>query len=58
LREKIILFPLVFFTIALGVYPKPVFDITNASVANLVEFHEAGLQRAALEAAHIAEVTP
>ncbi len=58
LREKVILFPLVFFTIALGVYPKPVFDITNASVANLVEFHEAGLQRAALEAADIAEGTP
>jgi NADH-quinone oxidoreductase subunit M len=42
------LFPLVFFTIALGVYPKPVFDITSASVAHLIAFHESALDAAAL----------
>jgi NADH-quinone oxidoreductase subunit M len=58
LREKVILFPLVFLTIALGVYPKPVFDITSASVAHLVEYHEAAVQNASIDAAHIAEVMP
>jgi NADH-quinone oxidoreductase subunit M len=48
LREKVLLFPLVFFTIALGVYPKPVFDITSASVAHLVAFHDSALEAAAL----------
>jgi NADH-quinone oxidoreductase subunit M len=61
-REKLILAPLVVLTIGLGIYPKPVFDITSASVANLVEFHREGVQRAALEAvqdaAQIAEIAP
>jgi NADH-quinone oxidoreductase subunit M len=57
-REKFTLFPLVVLTIVLGVYPKLVFDITSASVAHLVEFHEAGLQRALLEPGSIAEVLP
>jgi NADH-quinone oxidoreductase subunit M len=48
LREKAMLFPLVFFTIALGVYPKPVFDITSASVAHLIAFYESALDAAAL----------
>ena len=36
LREFAILAPLVIVTIAMGVYPKPILDVTHASVANLV----------------------
>ncbi len=36
LREKALLIPLVVATIFLGVYPKPVFDITTPAVAKLV----------------------
>jgi len=36
LREKALLIPLVAATIFLGVYPKPVFDITTPAVAKLV----------------------
>ncbi len=36
LREKVLLIPLVAATIFLGVYPKPVFDITTPAVAKLV----------------------
>jgi len=35
-REIVTLVPLVAITIAIGVYPKPIFDITSVSVANLV----------------------
>jgi NADH-quinone oxidoreductase subunit M len=35
-REVAILAPLVVVTILMGVYPKPVFDVTSASVANLI----------------------
>ena len=35
-REIAILAPLVVITILMGVYPKPVFDVTSASVANLI----------------------
>ena len=35
-REIAILAPLVVVTILMGVYPKPVFDVTSASVANLI----------------------
>ncbi len=34
LREVVILAPLVVITIAMGVYPKPIFDVTGASVAH------------------------
>jgi NADH-quinone oxidoreductase subunit M len=37
LREFAILAPLVIVTILMGVYPKPIFDVTHASVANLVQ---------------------
>jgi len=37
LREFAILAPLVIITILMGVYPKPIFDVTHASVANLVK---------------------
>jgi NADH-quinone oxidoreductase subunit M len=45
-REFVILAPMVVLTIALGVYPKPIFDVTSASVANLVEQFQAGLAAA------------
>jgi NADH-quinone oxidoreductase subunit M len=43
LREFAILAPLVILTILMGVYPKPVFDITSASVANLIQQHSAAV---------------
>jgi len=39
-REIAILAPLVALTIAFGVYPKPIFDVTSVSVANLVAQHK------------------
>lgn len=36
-REKLIIYPLVVFTIFFGVYPAPVFDATAASVQSLVD---------------------
>src|SRR6202789_189576 len=42
-REITILAPLVVITIVMGVYPKPIFDVTGASVANLVSQHRAAL---------------
>jgi NADH-quinone oxidoreductase subunit M len=39
-REFAILTPLVVLTIAMGVYPKPVMDVTSASVANLIQQHK------------------
>jgi len=43
LREKILMGPLIAATIFFGVYPIPMFDITAASVENLVEQYEADL---------------
>jgi len=40
LREVALLAPLVIITIVMGVYPKPIFDVTSASVANLVQQHK------------------
>jgi NADH-quinone oxidoreductase subunit M len=42
-REIAILAPLVVITIALGVYPKPVFDVTTPAVAKLVQDNKAAL---------------
>ncbi len=42
-REIAILAPLVIITILMGVYPKPVFDVTSASVANLITAHKTAL---------------
>ena len=39
-REIAILAPLVVATLVLGIYPKPIFDITSASVAHLIEQHQ------------------
>ena len=38
--------PLVIITIFFGIYPKPVFDVTRASVAHLVEMHSQALAQA------------
>jgi NADH-quinone oxidoreductase subunit M len=45
-REIAFLAPLVILTIFFGVYPKPIFDVTRASVAHLVQLHQAGLDAA------------
>ena len=45
-REIAFMAPLVVITIALGVYPKPIFDVTRASVAHLVELHHQGVAAA------------
>ncbi len=42
-REIAILAPLVAVTILMGVYPKPVFDVTSASVANLISDYKSAL---------------
>lgn len=46
LREKVIIAPLVIFTIFFGFYPAPVFDVTAASVDNLIQGYEAALAQA------------
>jgi NADH-quinone oxidoreductase subunit M len=43
LREVAILVPLVLITIAMGIYPKPIFDVTSVSVANLIREHKEAL---------------
>ena len=43
LREIAILAPLVVITIALGVYPKPVFDVTTPAVAKLISDNKTAL---------------
>ena len=45
-REKVILLPLIILTIFFGVYPAPVFDVTAASVDNLLQGYEAALAQA------------
>jgi NADH-quinone oxidoreductase subunit M len=44
LREVAIMAPLVIITIALGVYPKPIFDVTGASVQALVEHEKTAMK--------------
>ena len=56
-REAAFLVPLVLITIGLGVYPKPIFDVTRASVAHLVEIHKQGVAAAKAET-RVVEVRP
>ncbi|HEY4125499.1 MAG TPA: NADH-quinone oxidoreductase subunit M [Rhizomicrobium sp.] len=42
-REIVILVPLVIITILMGIYPKPIFDVTSSSVANLIHQHQTAL---------------
>jgi NADH-quinone oxidoreductase subunit M len=46
LREVAILAPLVIITIAMGFYPKPIFDVTSVSVANLIHEHRVAVAMA------------
>ena len=48
-REKAILYPLVALIIFYGVYPKPVFDVTTASVENLVVRYDAAVEASGAE---------
>jgi NADH-quinone oxidoreductase subunit M len=43
LREKAILVPLVVLTIFFGVYPRPIMDVTAASVDNLIVNYQAAI---------------
>jgi len=56
-REIAFMAPLVVITIALGVYPKPIFDVTRASVAHLVDVHKQGVAAAEAET-RVVEVRP
>jgi NADH-quinone oxidoreductase subunit M len=49
--------PLVILTIGFGIYPKPILDVTRASVAHLVELHRQGVA-AAQAGAKLAETRP
>ncbi len=42
-REVAILAPLVIITVLMGIYPKPIFEVTSVSVANLIEEHKTAL---------------
>ena len=42
-REIVIMAPLVVLTLLMGFYPKPVFDVTSASVANLISQEKTAL---------------
>ncbi|MBN8920708.1 MAG: NADH-quinone oxidoreductase subunit M, partial [Rhizobiales bacterium] len=43
-REILIFAPLVILTLLFGFYPKPVLDMSAASVASLIEIHQNGLK--------------
>ncbi|MBI1261837.1 MAG: NADH-quinone oxidoreductase subunit M [Rhizobiales bacterium] len=45
-RETATLTPMVVVTILFGVYPKPIFDITSVSIANLVTHYSAAIEAA------------
>lgn len=46
MREKVILYPLVALVIFFGVYPTPVFNVTTASVDNLIANYQAAVESA------------
>jgi NADH-quinone oxidoreductase subunit M len=46
LREKVILVPLVVLTLFFGVYPRPIMDVTAASVDNLISNYQAAVAAA------------
>ncbi|MGI9365628.1 MAG: NADH-quinone oxidoreductase subunit M [Rhizobiaceae bacterium] len=45
-REKWLLYPLVILVIFFGIYPTPVFDVTQASVENLINNYQAAIDGA------------
>ena len=46
MREKAIIYPLVVLVIFYGVYPMPVFNVTDASVTALIENYQSAIQAA------------
>jgi len=46
-REIVFLAPLMVATILMGLFPKPIFDVTSASVAHLVQLHEMAMKAVA-----------
>ncbi|WP_075996415.1 NADH-quinone oxidoreductase subunit M [Salaquimonas pukyongi] len=50
-REKVILFPLIALVIFFGVYPMPVFNVTEASVQALIDNYQAAIEAAGQVAA-------
>ena len=50
-REKVILYPLIVLVIFFGVYPGPVFDVTQASVDALIINYQAAIEGAVQTAA-------
>jgi len=53
MREIALLAPLVVATIVMGVYPKPIFDVTSVSVAHLIAEHDAALAYDQSHAKHL-----
>ncbi len=45
-REKVILFPLIALVIFFGVYPAPVFNVTEVSVQTLIDNYQAAIEAA------------
>ncbi len=45
-REKLLLYPFIVLIIFFGVYPSPVFDVTQASIDNLITNYEAAINAA------------
>ena len=45
-REKLLLYPLAALVILFGVYPAPVFDVTQASVEMLINNYQAAIDKA------------
>ncbi|MEL6785317.1 MAG: NADH-quinone oxidoreductase subunit M, partial [Pseudomonadota bacterium] len=54
-REKAILYPLIALVIFFGVYPTPVFDVTTASVDNLIANYQAAVEGAQQAAATVGQ---
>jgi NADH-quinone oxidoreductase subunit M len=50
-REKLMLYPLVALVLLFGVYPVPVFDVTQVSVDALIENYQNALEAAKIAAA-------
>ena len=50
-REKVLLYPLIILVIFFGVYPGPVFDVTQASVDALINNYQAAIDGAVQTAA-------
>jgi NADH-quinone oxidoreductase subunit M len=52
-REMLVFAPLVVLTLLFGIYPKPVLDMSSASVTALIETYQSGLKRPQTAAAQV-----